>query len=429
MRGKRLSIYVGETDRYGHDSLYMAIVRRLRELGCRGATVTRGIAGFGAHSQIKTIRLLELSVDLPIVITAVDTPERIDRVLPEVSAMLSGGTITVEDTEIAFTSAAFREGLPDVTIGQVMRTDVASVRSSTTAADAMRQLVAGTFSGLPVVDGDGRVVGFVNDSDLLGTELVALDASEQRALTPGVGTDLLGDLERSGKLVGDVMRRPAITVAPAASLRDAAQLMHATGVKSLPVADDAGRLVGVLGRLDVLQAIASGHATRAGANIGALPQERARVADVMDRRVPSVVRTAPLHDVLDRLLDTTARQVVVVDEDRRPIGVVSPGDLIQRIDTSARPSVLLRLRSRFDEQAAHEVRKLVGERAEDLMATPVVTIRDDATVLEALTFMVGKHLKSLPIVDAAGSLVGVVSRAAVLAASVAPSAKEAGISR
>lgn len=197
--------------------------------------------------------------------------------------------------------------------------------------------------------------------------------------------------------------------------------MHAHGVKSVPVVDEAGKLVGVLGRLDVLQAIASGHATRGGTTIAALPQERARVADVMERQVPSVVRTAPLHDVLDRLLDTTSRQVVVVDDERHPVGVISPGDLIQRVGAGARPSVLTRLRSRFDEDAAREVRRLVGERAGDLMVTPVVTIRDDASVLDALTFMVGKHLKSVPVVDATGSLIGVVSRAAVLAASVAPS--------
>jgi CBS-domain-containing membrane protein len=428
MKAKRLTIYVGEADHYGHDALYMAIVRRLRELGCAGATVTRGIAGFGAHSQIKTIRLLELSADLPIVITAVDAPGRIDRVIPEISAMLAGGTITVEDTEIVFTSAAFREGLPDVTVAQVMRTDVASVGTSTPAVDAMRQLVAATFSGLPVVDDAGAVVGFVTDTDLLGTELVALDASEQRTLSPNAGADLLGDLERSGKLVGDVMRRPAITVSPASSLREAARSMHEHGVKSLPVVDEAGKLVGVLGRLDVLQAIASGHATRGGTTIAALPQERARVADVMEQQAPSVVRTAPLHDVLDRLLDTTSRQIVVVDDERHPVGVISPGDLIQRVGTGDRPSVLTRLRSRFDEDAAREVRRLVGERAGDLMVTPVVTIRDDASVLDALKFMVGKHIKCVPVVDTTGSLVGVVSRAAVLAASVAPS-HETGSSR
>lgn len=67
----------------------------------------------------------------------------------------AGGTITLEDTETVFTSAAFCEGLPDITVAQVMRVDVASVRPSKPAVDAMRQLVAATFIGLAVVDHDG----------------------------------------------------------------------------------------------------------------------------------------------------------------------------------------------------------------------------------------------------------------------------------
>jgi len=68
MRGKRVTIFVGESDQWHHRPLYLAILEHLKAAGCSGATVTRGTAGFGAHSQIKTATILRLSVDLPVII-------------------------------------------------------------------------------------------------------------------------------------------------------------------------------------------------------------------------------------------------------------------------------------------------------------------------------------------------------------------------
>ena len=100
MRAKRLTIYVGEGDQWHHQPLYRALVEHLKTAGCAGATATRALAGFGSHHKIHTAAMLDLSTDLPVVITAVDTPENIERILPEVAAMIGGGLITVDDTEI-----------------------------------------------------------------------------------------------------------------------------------------------------------------------------------------------------------------------------------------------------------------------------------------------------------------------------------------
>ena len=69
-QGKRVTIYFGETDQWHHRPVYTAILECLRREGCAGATVERGIAGFGANSRIKTASLLELSMDLPVIITS-----------------------------------------------------------------------------------------------------------------------------------------------------------------------------------------------------------------------------------------------------------------------------------------------------------------------------------------------------------------------
>ena len=77
--GKKLTIYIGESDRSGHRPLYQALLETLKKEGLAGATVTRGVAGFGAHSRIHTAALLQLSEDLPLIIEVVDTPEQIEK--------------------------------------------------------------------------------------------------------------------------------------------------------------------------------------------------------------------------------------------------------------------------------------------------------------------------------------------------------------
>jgi hypothetical protein len=98
--GLLVRIYIGESDQHDGRPLYQAIVERLRERGVAGATVLRGIEGFGAHARLHTTRLLRLSEDLPILVEVVDSEERIGRILPELDAMVRDGLITMERVQI-----------------------------------------------------------------------------------------------------------------------------------------------------------------------------------------------------------------------------------------------------------------------------------------------------------------------------------------
>jgi uncharacterized protein len=98
--GKLLRIFVGESDRWHGRPLYEEIVRLARQQGMAGATVLRGLEGFGADSHLHTTRILRLSEDLPIVIEMVDTEERIDAILPLLDPMIAEGMITVERVHI-----------------------------------------------------------------------------------------------------------------------------------------------------------------------------------------------------------------------------------------------------------------------------------------------------------------------------------------
>ena len=93
-------IYVGEADHHGGKPLYQAIVELLRARGLAGTTVLRGIEGFGANARLHTTRLLRLSEDLPVLIEAVDTEERIRAILPELDEMVGDGLITLEKVEV-----------------------------------------------------------------------------------------------------------------------------------------------------------------------------------------------------------------------------------------------------------------------------------------------------------------------------------------
>jgi len=99
-KGKLLRIYVGESDTWHGKPLYQAIVERVRAEGLAGATVIRGIEGFGADSRIHTSRILRLSEDLPVLIEIADTTERIDRIVPLLDEMVTEGLVTVENVEI-----------------------------------------------------------------------------------------------------------------------------------------------------------------------------------------------------------------------------------------------------------------------------------------------------------------------------------------
>ncbi len=98
--GERLTIYIGETDQHHHRPLYTEIVERAQQAGLAGATVLRGMEGFGASSHIHTTRILRLSEDLPVVIVIVDRPERIDAFLPQLDELITEGLIVREEIDV-----------------------------------------------------------------------------------------------------------------------------------------------------------------------------------------------------------------------------------------------------------------------------------------------------------------------------------------
>lgn len=377
--------------------------------------MTRGIAGFGAHSQIKTASIVRLSIDLPVVITAVDAPEKIDRVLPEIAAMLSAGLVIVEETEIYFHSAAFRGGLPDVTVGDIMTKDPEAVSAGTLIAEVVERLAGRDYTALPVVDEGRRVVGIVSDTDMLGAGLTRLSVSLHRVIGPDLVREYVTRLKNEGRTVREAMTAPAITVTARTPIKDAAHLMHLHKLKRLPVVDEEGALVGILGRLDIFQSITAGYARRTVPREIRLPQEHRTVRELMERDIVTVPSTAPLADVVGKLLAANVKRVLVLDDGGRLTGIITDSDIVARVDPEERPGLVTLLWSRLSNTAHRQVQRAYGQRAADVMSRPAVAITDTATVVEALTLTVEHHVKRLPVIDAQGRPVGIVARPALLA--------------
>ncbi len=100
VQSELLRIFIGESDRWHGKPLYEAIVLEARAAGLAGATVTRGLMGFGAHSRIHTAKVLRLSEDLPIIVEIADHADKIESFLPKLDSMIVEGLVTVEKVRV-----------------------------------------------------------------------------------------------------------------------------------------------------------------------------------------------------------------------------------------------------------------------------------------------------------------------------------------
>ncbi len=99
---KLLRIFVGELDTHDGRPLYQWLINEAQRAGLAGATVLRGMEGYGVHSELHTAKILELSVDLPIVVEIIDTPDKIEAFMPVVDAAIEEGLATIERVEARF---------------------------------------------------------------------------------------------------------------------------------------------------------------------------------------------------------------------------------------------------------------------------------------------------------------------------------------
>jgi CBS domain-containing protein len=422
-KGKQLTIFIGETDQYHHKALYTAIIEMLRREGCSGATAIRGATGFGASSVIHTAAILRLSMDLPVMITVVDRPERVDRVIAPLREMAPQALIIVQEVEVLQSGAPLKEGLPDVKVSEVMRREVATVRPDSPITEVIELLLDKDFTAVPVTDEQGKVVGMVSDNDLLTRGGMDVTLSLKRATDPEFVRELHQSLEDPKRKVSEVMTREVVTTSPDAVLGRAAKLMVEKHLKRLPVVNQEGKLVGILGRLDILNTIVAVHLPEWHPEAHPVGQQ-ATVSDVMTPEVPTVHESATVEEIFELLVSSAHKRVVVVDDQRRVVGIIADSDLISRVSRESWPGVIELLRARIpiariSGEARRHLQKLRAKSVKELMTREVITVHEKMPVASALALSAEKRAKRLPVVDDDGKLLGIVGRTEMMRALLA----------
>jgi CBS-domain-containing membrane protein len=265
---------------------------------------------------------------------------------------------------------------------------------------------------LPIVDAAQRLVGIITDGDLLHRAGLLTRIGLQKEIPANQTRVLLAALRQSALTARTIMTAPVISVQSDETVRTAVSCMVKHDLKRLPVVNDDGRLIGMVSRIDVFRAVAAGGEKRSDDD---LPRTGGNVTELMYTDVPTVGRAAVLEEIVRALEASGRRRVVVIDDDRHVLGIITDGDLLRRSQQKHNPGLLARLRTLVvGEPALAQVLPDAGERAADLMTAPVITVRPDTPLTEALRLMTMHAVKRLPVVDSEGRLIGLLGRASVL---------------
>jgi CBS domain-containing protein len=433
-----LTIYIGESDQWQGETLYTAIVHFLRIHGCAGATVTRAVAGYGAGARLHKEHVWRLSSDAPMIVQAVDQPERLRRLLPELQEMVQGGLMTLHPTDVLKYTHARRKGLPTkLPVRQVMETSLTAVTQETSVASVIDILLEASFRSLPVVDAQQRLVGMIGTRDLITAGLLPVRRGilhTARDLENGTAEPLeksLAQARQSPQHAAEIMNRNIRSITPEQAVREAARIMVETGLRSLPVVEADGRLVGIVTRADLLQVVMTSplmsqeassltQPLRRTSPLTGTPVQQQPVRAYMTLDVATAEEQTPLSEVIDALITSPVKRVIVLNRERQVQGIISDVDVLARTQAEGRSGWLRVLTGWSRGKPGHVPTSTLqtpagtARTAADLMNREVVTISEDASVQETIEKMLLTGRKVLPVVDGQERLQGTVGRSDVL---------------
>jgi CBS-domain-containing membrane protein/PII-like signaling protein len=404
----RLNIYLGESDRWRGKPLYVAILETLKEEGVAGATVVRGVAGFGAHSRIHTATILRLSEDLPLRIEVVDSPDKISHAIEVISPMVREGLITVDEVQVIKYTHRYLNPLPaDRTVGEVMTRDIVTLTPDMTIAQAWERMLEHQMKALPVINEREEVIGLLTDEDLLSRAGVQQRLSVAKRLDASILREELASLASYPLKVADVMNQPAITARVTEPLGAVASKMVKSGLKRVPVVDENGKLSGVLSRVDVLRQVVEAEPRSRRTEIPAGAAHT--VNEFMDPQIPVIHQDDLIADIIAALVEFNTHRLIVVDQEGYAIGLISDGDVVARVQLKERRGVL----SAFRGGSPAPPSELT---ARDVMSPGVLTATPETEIADAVNMMLAEGRKWLVIVDWEGKPLGLIDRQILLKA-------------
>ncbi len=416
---RQVWIYIGEGDSNNGQSVAQQILYALREAGCPGATMLRGVGGYGVHNVLHSDLAIEIASHLPLVITFIDRADRVAQVLPTLHDLVHEGMIAVSPVEVVLYSHRIGGPFPrHLMVSDVMSRNVASVNPEAPISQIVTLLIERGLRALPVVAAGGRVVGIITDGDLLSRGTMGLSLRLQRSLPISERAAQIDDLVDLPQHATDLMTPDPETLSDTLPLAQAAAMMSAHNRKRMPVVDIDGVLVGMVSRYDLLMTVAEGLRQRPDEPLDLPAGAPTTVGEMMLTNPPVVRADTPLAEALDALLESPLRRAVVINADRTVAGIITDGDVLRRAARRLPGGAISRLAAWLNggERPAELQLEGRGRVAADTMTAPVVTVHANAPVAEAIRLMMAHKVKALPVVDGDGSLVGIVGRAGVLAA-------------
>ncbi len=423
MNYKIIHIFTSEEARFGGKSLQDAVVEFVRRLKIAArCTVTRADAGCYESGEVATRKLEILSFNMPIRIEIILPESELSLVLPHIEEMVSDGIVGVDSVEVVLHRTRKHLIPRQVRVRDVMTPSPKSVAAATSVADVVRLLLSSNFDGLPVVDADQRPIGIITPGDLIKragmpVRLGLLEEFERHHLD-----EVLAAMEK--RMAQEIMSQPLVTVAEDKSLVEAVNVMLSKHLKRLPVVDAEGKLVGILARLDVFHTI-----TRETPDWKTIQDRNVAVSnvrcmrDIMRRDTHTVSPETSIDEVLRIIDDNDIQRVAVVDAGGKLLGLISDRDLLS-VFSAHKAGLWDRLASKlsFTEMGRRHKAFLEQSRkatAAQVMKTELVTVREEDTIDEAIRLMAQKGIKRLPVLNAEGKFMGMVSRDALLRAGMA----------
>jgi CBS domain-containing protein len=340
-----------------------------------------------------------------------------EQALADLNGMISDGIIVLHDLQVVGhrTRKAFFPR--QMKVRDAMTLSPKSVSTSSSLHEAARLLLSSIFTGLPVVDEKGGPVGVITQGDLINRGGLPLRLGLLAESDPVRLESALAGL--ASRNTGDVMTTPVVAIGEDRPLSEAVDMMLAKGVKRLPVTDKAGRLCGMISRLDIFRTVMREAPDWKSFQAQKVEVEHLKnVGDILRRDTHTVFAETSIDEVIRVIDQNDIQRVAVVDHDGKLMGVISDRDLLVffKQEQEGIWGLLAKVKKPFIQNACQGDLQwcLVNTKAAAVMTTDPITIQEESLIEEAIRLMTEKAIKRLPVVDDEGRFKGMVSRDSLL---------------
>ncbi len=343
--------------------------------------------------------------------------------IPKVAAVAAQQDESIES--VAARQPGWLPNLPALTsiaslrpVRAIMSPDPVAVRTHTPIPQLVDIAIREGVRTLPVLDENDVVVGIVTDNDLLRRSSLAMRLGLMNGLTPNERAELLRNVQNH--TASDIMTAPPITLIHTATLGEAVGLMNHNDLKRVPVIDRSGHLMGMLTRSDLLRELTFSETAPVWSVEGQeMPLSwKTPVGQIMTDEVTTVKSNTPVINVIQAMLNSAQKRIIVVDEHEQPVGIITDGDLLLRAHLDYRPGLLNALPAVWNRH--HHTGEwgsdLASQSASDVMIAPLVTVPIHTSAKDALRILMENRIKRLPVIDEQGHVVGLVGRAGLMRA-------------